>query len=64
MTERFTEANRRRDVRAIWGRNHRITPAERDRIIDLLTKLPIPEVKARTGRTYSTLARIADAAGV
>lgn len=42
----------------------RISPAERDRILDLLSKLPLPEVRDRTGRAYATLAKIANDAGL
>lgn len=54
------DADRRRDR---YGRP-RISPPERDRIIDLLTKEPLPEVSRRTGRAMSTLAKIATDAGL
>ena len=41
-----------------------ISDHERARIIDLLTKVPITEVRRRTRRAYSTLAAIARTEGL
>lgn len=38
-----------------------ITAVERDRIVGLLLSVPITEVRRRTGRSYKTLIRMADA---
>ncbi|MEG3086153.1 hypothetical protein [Sphingomonas sp. PB4P5] len=37
----------------------RITAVERDRIVHWLRTMPLPEVRQRSGRTFVTLARIA-----
>lgn len=39
-----------------------ITAQERDRIIEMLRTLPIGEVRAKSRRSYLTLARIAEVA--
>jgi len=41
------------------ARIHFINADERDQIVQLLQRLPIAQVKARTGRSYTTLLRIA-----
>jgi hypothetical protein len=38
-----------------------ITAQERDRIVEMLRTLPIAEVKAKSRRSYLTLARMAEA---
>jgi len=36
-----------------------ITAIERERIVSLLRSVPLPEVRERTGRSYTTLIRMA-----
>src|SRR5690606_19566918 len=51
------------DKRNRCDRSH-ISDHERARIIDLLGRLPLPEVRRRTNRAYSTLAAIARTEGL